>query len=200
MLEANKNDLTALRAEFKSAVAQQGDTEKEISSLRRQNEELSAQNKMLHGVLERIREEKYELEEKIAKLSGKDREIRYYELCLLFLNEKNSRIHETYRKEKVNERDYDRVSHFKHEINARENELNQMKRELQNSHQKTERLTIELEKLRSTHKSPEGNKIDLERIAVINQGLSNEMETMKRNVSSMTLFIGVNIGFFSVET
>ncbi len=68
ILEENKQDLTSLNSEFKSTIAQQGDAQKEETVLRRKIYELSAQNKVLYDTLERIREEKHELEEKNSKL------------------------------------------------------------------------------------------------------------------------------------
>lgn len=69
VLDNNKQDLLMLKAELKTAMGQQSETQRDFLNLRRKNDELSSQNKVLQDKLERTQEEKYELEEKVAKLN-----------------------------------------------------------------------------------------------------------------------------------
>lgn len=93
-----------------------------------------------------------------------------------------SRLHEILRKDKSSDRDRDLVAHLRQEVNTRTHELSNLKSELQSSNSKNERLTIELETLRSGQKQSQFKRHDLERISSINQDLSNEMENIKKNV------------------
>ena len=68
-LNENKKDLLSLKIDLKEAISQQDDAQNELLVLRKKNEELSTQNKILHDTLARTREVKDELEERVAKLT-----------------------------------------------------------------------------------------------------------------------------------
>lgn len=68
-LDVDKEDLMALQNELRSAMMQQNDNQKDLNMLRKKNEELASQNKVLSDTLDRLREEQYELEERIVKLN-----------------------------------------------------------------------------------------------------------------------------------
>ena len=94
----------------------------------------------------------------------------------------DSRMHEIMRRERGEERDRELLSHLRHEVTAKTHDLHTTRGELQSSHHKNERLSMELETMKSNRKLTSAQKLELERLDSINSSLVREMENIKKNV------------------
>jgi len=192
-MSQNSQSVQMLKEELHHLMDKQAGLQRDLLVTRQKNEELIKQNQDLIETRDEFASSKITLEDKVKKMN-EIVQITKNELknCRDLLEEKNTEIahkdHELMILKEIPSRERDNFSHsdlisrLKRELEARSNEVLELKKDYRKSLEKNEKLNIEIDTMRAATRFGDQHGREIERMNELTRTMSVEVETLRKSI------------------